>query len=78
MKKILIVFALSFLIVSCSEQNKHKFEVYVSNGDGFDMTRTIIYCDSATMISKNKAVVYVDGIKSVIIADNILINMGYD
>lgn len=71
--KIFIVFILS-LLSSCNTQNKYKMKVYISNGTGWDLTSTEMFCDSATMVSKNKAIIYVDGIKSVLIAENILIN----
>jgi hypothetical protein len=71
--KIIIILILGFA-TSCKTENSHKMKVYMSNGDGWDMSSTEMSCDSVTMVNKNNAIVYINGYKSTIYADVILLN----
>lgn len=69
--KLIIALILGF-VTSCKTENSHKMKVYMSNGDGWASTE--ISCDSVTMVNKNNAIVYINGYKSTIYADVILLN----
>jgi hypothetical protein len=72
--KIKIIIALILgLVTSCRIENSHKMKVYMSNGDRWHRSSTELYCDSVTMVNKNNAIVYINGYKSTIYADVILL-----
>ena len=78
MKQFIIIF-ITILLFGCSNTNncapkkQYKIRVSLSSGTGWDSGFSEINCDSAQMISKEEAFVWIDGHKSRIIADKILI-----
>lgn len=75
MKNKLLMLLIVIVLFSCNKESKNKMKVYMSNGNGWDMSSTEMLCDSVTMINKNSAIVYINGYKSIIYADVILINI---
>lgn len=72
------IYILSILLLSlCSCDNGHSkkrnFTLYMSNGEGFDLSTCYIYVDSATAITPKSAVFWIDGRKSTVYADRIMI-----
>ena len=71
MKGIYLVI-LFILVASCVQ--KRRFNLYVSNGKGFETVSVHTQCDSVKMLTRNRAVIYVDGISAEIYADQIIIS----
>lgn len=72
------IYILSILLLSlCSCNNKkyntRNYTVYISNGEGFNLSTCYIYVDSATAITPKSAVFWIDGRKSTVYADRIMI-----
>jgi hypothetical protein len=69
-----LLFFILITLVSCSTGLPRKYRVFVSNGSGWGKSATYIDCDSATMISKTEAIIYIDGHTSHIYAEGILLS----
>jgi len=73
MKNKLIITLILGFVTSCRIENNHKMKVHMSNGIGWHKSSSEVYCDSVTMVNKNNAIVYINGYKSTIYADVILL-----
>ena len=69
MKKALFIL---LLLIGCGQKLKHKFVVKVYHGTGWNYGSSILYCDSATVISNYHAIAYVDGIKMELHSDQLI------
>lgn len=68
-----LLFFILVTVVSCTGLPR-KYRVFISNGSGWEKSATYIDCDSATMINKTEAIIYIDGHSSHIYAERILIS----
>lgn len=78
MKTLISFILLTLLCSCCNSSNKvvekqYKFHVSTTSGTGWNAGYAYVNCDSVQMISAREAIVWIDGSKSKIIANRILI-----
>ena len=73
--KIYILSILLLSLCSCNDEHfkKRNYTLYMSNGEGFNLSTCHICVDSVTAITPKSAVFWVDGRKSTVYADRIMI-----
>ena len=78
MKQFIIIF-ITILLFGCSNTNncapkkQYEFRANFTSGSGWERGFSYVDCDSVQMVSQSEVFVWVDGHKSRIIADKILI-----
>jgi len=65
MKNLIILF-LTISLYSCSKSRN--FRLIIVNGEGWTYSENFIYCDSFQMVSEKEAFIYVDGVKTRVLA----------
>lgn len=65
MKKIILL-SLIISMYSCSKSRNYRLTIV--NGEGWTYSENFIYCDSFQMVSEKEAYIYVDGVKTRILA----------
>ena len=69
MKYLLII-----LLVSCSQIKQKNMTVHMSNGSGWNLSSSHIEVDSVTTTTPTSATVWIDGRKTTVYADRIMIS----
>jgi hypothetical protein len=73
MKYLLIILPL-LVMVSCSSEKKRSMTVYMSNGTGFNLASCHISVDSVTTTTPTSATIWIDGIKTTVHAERIMLS----
>jgi len=61
------------LLASCGNYKKRNMIVYQSNGSGFNLSTCYIQVDSVTVTTPNSATFWIDGRKTTVYAERIMI-----
>ena len=68
--KRLLTLLIIFIFVGCKNETHRKFGIVITNGTGFNYSRSEIECDSFQMYGNKKAIIWVDGVEMNIESDN--------
>jgi len=63
-----------FLLASCCNKKQRNMNVYMRNGSGLNLSSSIISVDSVTETTPKSATIWIDGRKTIIYADRIMIS----
>lgn len=72
MKKLLSLILIPAVVMGCKGKPEKRFGLYLSNGHGWSYTTSYICCDSFSMINTKRAVIYNNGTRSEVEAENFI------
>jgi hypothetical protein len=72
MKNTILVMVI--LLVSCKTGKQRVYKVHTSYGTGWDLSSSMVKCDSVKLITPKHARIYVDGVATDLFADQILVS----
>lgn len=73
--KYLLIILLLLVMASCNNREKHRsMNVYMSNGTGWNLSSTQISVDSVTTTTPKSATIWIDGVKTTIYSDRIMMS----
>ena len=67
-------FLFIFILSSCYTKKQRNMYVHMSNGSGFNLSSSTISVDSVTETTPNSATIWIDGRKTTVYADRVMIS----
>lgn len=71
MKKLSLIILIA-AVMGCKGKPEKRFGLYLSNGHGWSYTTSYVECDSFSMINTKRAVIYNNGIRAEVEAENFI------